>query len=523
MAKKIFVAALGVLLVMALVTGAIAETKVEFKGSYRARYFNTSNMGTGVGVPGVAGAPVQPAGRDTQSNYFDQRFTIDPRFIISDNVQLDMRIRGLDDNRWGRQNAGKIQWRAWDGGAAANSTSSFEINRVFMRIKTGFGEFRVGRMSGGVAGLNLLGYEGTRFVDASNYFIEVDPFDNEGPRQRITWSLPVPLSFGKVGITAVYEKAGEMDDANRGSRGEPVGPGYDSDVDNFYLLPSLDWGSGGANVLFGYLRNRLNNRALFAARSTATTTPNYNTVYDEDLLLINPAFVQKMGPAAIHFEGWWNTSYRRIDRRFWQAAGFGAPSNYSTQGWGLYLDGTFNYGPGDVGLMFSYIAPTKYARNTNSDGTMYGRMAPAGGLFTNNGMGGDHAPFLVFYDWALIDNFGYGAASNRYAGTNNHWMVGLWGDHSLTESLMLHAALGYFALTDAPSQARAIQLGYNAVSSPGKNLGWEFDLGLNYKIYDGLTFTTMYGYFFTGNAWKYGMNVGVGNAWEWKNQMVLSF
>ena len=44
--------------------------------------------------------------REWQSNYFDQRFRIEPKFIVSDALSLNLRINAINGSRWGDANGG---------------------------------------------------------------------------------------------------------------------------------------------------------------------------------------------------------------------------------------------------------------------------------------------------------------------------------------------------------------------------------------------------------------------------------
>jgi hypothetical protein len=71
--------------------------------------------------------------------------------------------------------------------------------------------------------------------------------------------------------------------------------------------------------------------------------------------------------------------------------------------------------------------------------------------------------------------------------------LGGWVDYSVTEDLMLHAALGYFAVNEIPSK------------NWDKHVGTEFDLGLKYNIMSNLSYQLDAGYFWTGDYYKMGV------------------
>ena len=523
--KKLLVLALGALLLVAFTVPAMAETKVEFRGHYRVRYFHLHNFN------------MQKNGwnnvyQEDHRAYFDQRFRIEPKFIVSDCLELRMRIQGAAYNRWGHANNGG-DFRAWDDASPAG-TREFEIVRMYMVIKTAFGQFFVGRMRVGVAGLDSLGYTGGRFSAATGYALS-GPFDFENHAHRIQWFN----KWGGFGLAVGYQKDIERDDNNAGNQANNLNtvpptaaatPGYDDDQDEFFILPSYEWKNGSANLLFVYIRSRAWNQQggpgytgagwlagpAYGNAGWGYTAPLY--ALDWDVFALNPALQMKFGPFSMHAEAIYGWGELRPDRGMY--ANENIYPNVKGSGWGVYMDGIYNYGPGEAGAMFSYMSGRNFDKWNEPDSHMDGVL----GLGNANG----HIPFLVAYDRALFDRMAL-MNSGPFGGTighwNNHWMVGFWNDYNITEDFMLHAALGYFQLVNTPSQnsINAV-LGVGANDDPSKDLGWEFDIGAYYKIMDGLSFTTGFGYFWGGNAWKYGVDaVEVGNAYVWKNQLILSF
>ena len=470
MAKKWVIVVLGVLLLAAVAAPVMAETTLEFSGSYRVRYFFDQNL-----------SMASESDKEYQSNYFDQRFRIEPRFIVSDALSLTLRINAINGSRWGDANGiygGQATYLY--GGAPSNE--GFDLERCYMTIITNFGTFLVGRTTGGAQGLAPLGYYGGRFAAATG-FNESDPFDSEGPTHRIIYELPV----GNFKITAVYEKIVEQDWRNTGNQAAiAAAPGRDDDSDAFLLVPQYEWGSGVANMTLFYARNHSNNEPNFWATGTAPA--------DIDLYYVDLAAIQSFGPFTLHFEGQYRWGTLEFDP--WIVAG--PVTDMDFQGWGFYIDGIYNFGPGEVGLLFMYT------QGPDPGATVFDTQQ--GQLTT----GADHAPFLVAYDRGVFSpntaGWDQGVANN-----SNHWNLGLWCDYDISETMMLHSALGYFRMDEVPQ-------------SWGENFGWEIDLGFTWRLMDGLRYSTMFGYFFSGNYNEGGnANNDYGNAWSWKNELQLSF
>ena len=160
---------------------------------------------------------------------------------------------------------------------------------------------------------------------------------------------------------------------------------------------------------------------------------------------------------------------------------------------------TYTFGPGLAGIQYAYVSGDESLYDYTVDGIL--------------SIGGDFTPFLIVYDRGTSFS---GTAANGQAmnisNQANQWMVGAWVDYTLTEDLMLHAALGYFAVNEVPSEAW------------DKDVGTELDLGLKYNIMSNLTYQLDMGYFWTGDYYKMGVSTAdVGNAYCIKNTLQISF
>jgi hypothetical protein len=496
--KKWFVLALGVLLMAAFTAPVLAETKVEFKGHYRVRYQYVHNTGT-----------LEDSGdRTDQQNWFDQRFRIEPTFIVSDNLRLVVRIEGLDGLTWGSHAGG--------GDRLGDNGQGWNFERAFMQINTRFGQFRVGRMAAGTSGLYAMGYAGGMF--ASNTGLnESAMFDSGYDANRIFWSLPI----GNFNIAAVYEKQFDNDRNNTGNQTSNVAvgpfvysdtPGYDDDQDFFALVPSFKWSTGQANLTMVYTRGRASGSEFIGAIPAAMLPPR-----DFDMYLLQPAVRLMFGPFNWNFEfqyRWqnWETNKGWItaNQAAITAAGLDVRDRSNT-GWGLYTDFSWTYGPGQVGMMFSYTDGPDY-NTTGPDQT---------GILTT---GSWHAPFLVAYNYGT-GSYLYTQGTPNVSNQSNHWLLGLWADHNLTENLMLHAALGYMQMNEAPNDVWNAAGTTKLLDYDSKAYGVEFDLGLSLKLMDGLNYYTLFGYFWPGDYNQFGVmnNNDLGPAYGWLNQLTLSF
>ena len=451
--KKLFIVALGVILLLAFAASVMAETKVSFNGQYRARYWYRYNQNLGTGDDGE-----QPNG---SVGYFDQRLRLGIKFMPSDKLSFNLDLQAIEQNKWGTQPSG-VEWTGYPGAtvttgvdangdpvvvdmSAADYDSSIEVRFAYISYATPFGIFDVGRMYGGVGGLALMGYYG----DSWEGFI--CPFDLGVPTQRIKYVLPM----GNFTIVAVYQKSLETDAYDQFTS--------DSDVDTFIGSLGIKWATGSANPTLIYVRNRA------------------NPLFDTNLYVFNPGLIQNFGPFGLHFE--MNYTVGTMESTL------DGGQDIDVSGLGIYMDGQYTYGMGNVALMGWYVSGDDDATDDETTDAV--------------NIGGDHYPLLVLYDAYLT--------ANNVGGSPNHWVIGAWWDHNITEDIMLHAAVGYVSLVET---AEGIDEYY----------GSEVDLGVRFQLADGLTFKTMVGYFAPG---EYHEDIRGGadveGAMVWKNTLQINF
>lgn len=435
--KKVFVVALAAMLVAAFAVTAMAETKVSFNGYYRVRGFVLNNFNLS-----------DESANEDSEKYFNMRFQFGAKFKPSDALTLNVRGRALNNTQWsvGRDN---------------RDVGSFYLDRVYMDIKTSFGLFQVGRMSGGTAGLAVAGHGG------SPVGMDRCIFDAEEARDRLKYTLVT----GPFGLIAVYEKMQEVDSGVAEA---------DGDEDRFGLLPFFKFANGQANVLLYYIRNHT---------ATILDTPQYNTT----MWIVDPALQLNFGPFQLNVEAQWANG-----KMEWK--GPAGVDDIDLEGFGFYADGTWNYGSGQLGLMYNWV-------QGDDDGLANDKVE------NMVGAGGDFTPYLIAFDLGLGDNAIGGARRQNY------WMVGLWVDHNLTENLLLHAAYAYMQVNKPGKKWNSL------TDDASKNYGSEFDLGLAYKVMDNLNYTAVFGYFIPGDyhkeTWLAGQETG--NVWAFRHELRMDF
>ena len=485
---------LGAFLVLAFNAGAMAETKVNFKGTYRVRAFYKNNFKLN-----------SETDDESKESYFDNRLRIDFQLMPSDNLTMNIGLT-TEDWRWGKTSQGTFVTRPTTA-QADDGIVNFEIRYAYMDIKTAYGLFKIGRMPGSAAGLATVGWTGTWL--GSGF---LDDTANSS-RDRIAYVLPM----GNFQFIATYEKKHELDDAS-GNLGTRAVNKYDQDWDEWTVTPVYKFANGGVACTFAY--NKINSQFYKLESSApatnmvpvpvqaATAALGGTSDIDGYYWAVNPGVALDFGPVGIHLEAAYASGKANWNNPPGTPAIWTDPTTGITydikdevdlQTWAFYADMIYNFGPGMAGIQYAYISGDESLYDYTVDGILT--------------IGGDFTPFLIVYDRGT--SFG-GAAPNGQAmdiaDTANQWMVGAWVDYSVTEDLMLHAALGYFAVNEVPSK------------DWDKHVGTEFDLGLSYNIMSNLTYTVDAGYFWGGDYYKMGVSTNdVGNAYCVKNTLEISF
>ncbi|MDR2612697.1 MAG: porin [Deltaproteobacteria bacterium] len=499
--NKLLALALGAMLA-ATAAPAFAASPIEFEGYVKVFHESLSNFDRG-------------STYQDRESFFWNRFNIDVTFRPNDQVSVHWRFRGPHYQRWG---------------AADAANTSLETRYVYGEVVFPWGTIRAGRITDGLAGtvggLGSLGYSpgwGAAEFTYAHAFDSGDAFDG------ITYSNKWDNGFGFAAYYAKYEHWYGSDIHNNyswegahfqprpivdpvtGDRIQPTqfreGRFKDNDHDAFGVEASYEWDGGGATLGLKYDRDM--------------TDPLLESAH---AFFVNPSVFQSWGPFAIHFEamfGWGKDTYSReladIDPL--------EDNSIKSTGVGFYLDGVYNYGPGDITLAGWYVSGSGFETDVDGFPVPARKNKDLVGL-------GDFAPFLVAFNNVTLgtgtysNNFGwegYGACdggvpdvtcSGAPGESTNQWGIGILGNHSLTPEISLNYGVGYFQLVK-PHAAYAPSP-WNIVYQ-SKDLGWEIDFGLSFQLLDNLSFDTMFGYMFNGKAFDMPEAVDAdGNIISWK-------
>ncbi|MEW6266733.1 MAG: porin [Thermodesulfobacteriota bacterium] len=519
MKKRVGVFLLAMALAFVLTAPVLAASKVDFSGTFRVRAFYLNNL------------TLNPKAQwESKQSFLDERLRIDFKIMPTENLTLNVGLT-TEDLTWGRQGTGQFANRPYGNATVPSSKTGFEIRYAWLTVKTPFGQFDVGRMMGDMAGLANLGWFGSELAYAG--FLDDTDLNS---RDRISWTY----GAGNFTLNAFYEKKHEAD-SGTGAAALNANRKYDQDWDSIAVTPTFKFANGGVSLTLAY--DRMHSQFADLAGNTAMAALLANTAagfggfinsdIDGYLWSINPAAVLQFGPFGLHTELKYQTGQLKW-RNVWNAPSRAATaagnqdevkSEAELSGFAFYIDATYNYGPGLVGLEYAYLSGDKAATDYKITNIITA--------------GWDFCPFLIVYDRALAWTDHDNATFNPTPVTNisdgaNHWMIGAWWDHAVMEDLKLHAALGYFEVIEA---------GRNFFTNREvkKSYGTEFDVSVLYTLMSNLTLQVDLGYFWPGDYWKQGWdneqeirNAGgnkyqieswskAGNAYALKTTLTLSF
>ncbi|MBF0529507.1 MAG: hypothetical protein HQK55_09600, partial [Deltaproteobacteria bacterium] len=450
------------------------------------------------------------------------------------------------------------------------------LKHFWATIKSPLGVFDVGRMPGHGSRLADLGWTGSDL----GY---TEPFGNayEQFADRISYTY----TSGPISLNAYYEKKMENDAGNGegalnlGTRNTVADSGarfYDKDWDEIAVTPTYKFANGGASMTLAYDQMKAPNAmnmgnwwdwpnwgprmypfsslaSLVALTPAGTNIGNVPSGVQGYYWMFNPAVVLNFGPVGIHGEMMWKTGGVKWKNSPGKTGttdpvtGKEIKDNATLSGFGLYIDATYKFGPGIVGLSYTYVSGDKTVTDYNFNGMV--------------DSGGDFAPLLITFDrwinpWRdhsmagagvgaatspLTGGTGFPTATTIVGGDSNFWMLEAWADYNVTEDLMLHTALGYMQVNETGRNPWAGGRANTATGFVGrnidKNFGTEFNVSGKYQIMKNLSYKLELGYFWAGNYFKQGWDSSdpaiagtpytnlakIGNAYAIKNTLTLKF
>lgn len=208
----------------------------------------------------------------------------------------------------------------------------------------------------------------------------------------------------------------------------------------------------------------------------ATTAAFWHTRSDEDASDFDNT----------HF--WFNTSYKfgmfNLDSE-WRYIFGDAASGNDISSLGTMINAYTNMDALTAGILFLYLQGDDDLTDDDDDGTV-----------SQNGVGNDYNPFLIAMgDYTGLlnkDKNGYYADALQVSGGPLEGIepgliaLGAWGRYALSDKVTLNGAFGQVWADETPSGV-------------DDAIGFEIDLGMNYRVLDNLSYSLQAGYLWAGD------------------------
>ncbi|MDR2945864.1 MAG: hypothetical protein LBV79_03860 [Candidatus Adiutrix sp.] len=296
--KTALVMALGAVMAAGSAAPASAASQIDFSGYYDVYFMNDVNLGKHAGGPAFT------------DSFLGHRLNIDLVFRATDEISVHWRLRAPDFKRFGN-----TAYSANDG----QGRTVMVTHHIYGQIDQAWGTLRIGQIDDAFDsyGLGSLGYSPATDPAWTNR----SPFDSGGRIDGLRYNRTWDNGFG---LTAQYQK---VDNNDQMGLANPANASSDQDFDRFIIEPTYEWEGGGAALGLRYDRNAaLNEGSYWGAQ---------NAWY------VNPAVMHSWGNFSLHFEGMYGRS---------KEEGLNGYDDIKYDGYGLYLDADYNYGPGNVTL-----------------------------------------------------------------------------------------------------------------------------------------------------------------------------
>jgi len=450
--KKLLIGFLAVGLIMGFALTASAQPNIKASGQYYV-YGTYMDNQTGLDESMKATSPLAGQSRANIANRLRMQFEIQ----VQEGLKLTTRFDALE-RVWGEQQAAAAPSpgsTGWTGGSAAATERNISWERAYVTFNALYGVFDVG-------------YQQSRVWGTCAF---CDDYDSDaGIHYRYMMG---PWTFGLE-----YEKRADNTFSGEGSGqgGAQLG-GTDNDHDVYHVYGIYRWATGQAGLRFELDRDATGGK--FGAGGAGVTrvapygTAGLNTVEWVSTFYELAPYVQwKYGAFDVEAEFryiWGTTDYN------------GATQDVDRNGWSLYVMGKYTMGAFYGGLEFAYI--TGDDPNTSDK--------------NESGVSGGQAwdPMLIYGNYWNTKHqgaMGYGTVALNGTGGNetNLIMFKPYVGWKVNPQLEVVAQFAWLKAEEKP---------LNYVDD---DYGREFDIYANYKLYNNLTYTVGFGYFWTGDYFK---------------------
>jgi hypothetical protein len=387
---------------------------------------------------------------DSRSN-IGNRLRMQFEIQIQEGLKLTTRFDAME-RAWGENSVAPAPnpgTSAWAGAAAATTERNISWERAYVTFNALYGVFDVGFQESRAWGT-------CAFCD-----------DND---------MMGPWTFGLE-----YEKSTYQDGGSGASSGEGSGQGganlggTDNDHDIYHIFAIYRWATGQAGLRYELDRDATDGK--FGALSAGNTrvafygTPGLTSVeWVSTFHEISPYLQWVSGPFSIEFE------LRYI---FGKTEYNGSTQDVDRKGYSLYLNPKYTAGAFYGGLEYAWITGDDPATTDKNEAGVPG--------------GWSWSPFLIFGNFWNVKyqgSLGTGATAGVGSRETNVMMFKPYVGWKVNPQLELVAAFGWLKADQKPA-------GYQS-----DDYGREFDIYATYKLYNNLSYTVGFGYFWTGDYFK---------------------
>jgi len=266
--------------------------------------------------------------------------------------------------------------------------------------------------------------------------------------------------------------------SGEGSRqgGYTVG-GTDNDHDVYHVYAIYRWATGQAGLRYEFDRNATDGALPIAATATTPAIPEWTYAFHE----LAPYLQWAAGPFSIEAELRYIWGKIDVD---------GLATDIDRKGWSLYLNPKYTMGAFYGGIEFAYITGDDPSTTDKIEAGVQGGQAWDPLLMYGNYWFSKHQAILGQVrdkTGAFVNNVPATAAGGNEM---NLIMFKPYAGWKVNPQLEIVAQFAWLKADEKPD-------GFQ-----DDDYGREFDIYANYKIYNNLTYTVGFGYFWTGDYFK---------------------
>ncbi|MBW2346154.1 MAG: hypothetical protein JRF53_19595 [Deltaproteobacteria bacterium] len=422
-------------------------------------------------VVGAAEVPPTRGTNDSANSWYQMEMVVNPTLHINDKVRIHGRFT-LMERGWGGNTVGTNE----DSGAFGvinqnyRGAHNFWWEQLYLSFPLAGGTLYVGRMSGG----------GWAY-----------PFQNASDnRDRIKYVRKV----GHIVLVGLIEKLAEFDGGGPLTAAPAAGDVFDtshSDVDAYAVGSVIPFSK---NIIYKPL-------FYYIDRQIGGGSDGYTAIFMQGLMI-------KAGPFKLDTE----INYRWTDREnMFLNGATGLMEDWDEGLWSWWADAGVTFGPAEIALGAFFVEGTDSVNAWNNQSLW--------------GIGADFEPLLLLTseDAGLIWNAS--GVANGSSGTSGFEAYYLRGVYKISDAMKISAILGYVEAEEMMAGTH-----WDGVRTADDELGWEFDIGFEWKFMPNIKYVAEFAYLDAGDYWStfggYGNAAGIdvaNDVWGMRHMLVINW